>query len=254
MRSPASAVPLLALLLLTGCAATPPATVGTGAPVIDSYAAAVPVLDMGPINANGNWTFQDFAAKTEVTGSDIVFHFRAIGDWRCRYADTPQPQVRKRPLASPPTSFDIRCDHGYLSIWGDAARNATRVAAWQFMAGAGGESAPEREAFIAVRDEYRAGRLGPDLPESVRMSKVQAELAVREHRYWEAAQAFEQGLRAAPWWPQGNYNVALIYGDLRVYPLAVRYMQRYLELVPDAANARQAQDKVYEWMAQEQKR
>jgi hypothetical protein len=56
-------------------------------------------------------------------------------------------------------------------------------------------------------------------------------------------------LKLAPWWPQGRYNRALLMGELGFAPEAIQEMRRYLQLVPDAANARQAQDKIYQWEA-----
>lgn len=240
----------LAVPLLAGCATAPPPSGNPATlPAVTDYGQAVAMLSgMGPVTGESAWAFLTRTAPPDITGDDVTLHFRE-GKRVCRYTQNPDPQVRKRALASPPTSFDLFCQGGKLSIWGSAELNAQRVAALKFMATAGGESAPERDAFIAAREAYRAGGVGPELPEPARMFKVQAEAAVRENRLWDAAAAFERGLSVAPWWPQGNFNLAQIYGSLKAYTPAIRYMQRYLELVPEAANARQAQDKIYEWMA-----
>lgn len=62
-----------------------------------------------------------------------------------------------------------------------------------------------------------------------------------------ASERFADALKLAPWWPQGHFNLALIYGELGLNARAAGEMRRYLRLAPDAANARQAQDKIYEW-------
>lgn len=108
------------------------------------------------------------------------------------------------------------------------------------------EPVADRTRFESALAAIRSGSVGPDIDESVRRQKVFAENAVREKRLWEAADAFEQGLALAPWWPQGNYNLALVFAELRADALAARY----LHFVPDAANARAALDKIYLWQAE----
>lgn len=102
-------------------------------------------------------------------------------------------------------------------------------------------------AFEAQAQTYRAAATKPELPESAREYKVRAESAVSEKRFLDAVEAYDRALQVAPWWPQGHFNVALVLGELKTYGLAAEEMQRYLTLVPDAANARQAQDKIYAW-------
>jgi regulator of sirC expression with transglutaminase-like and TPR domain len=41
--------------------------------------------------------------------------------------------------------------------------------------------------------------------------------------------------------------VALFHGQLKDYPRAIEHMTTYLQLVPDAANARAAKDEIYKW-------
>lgn len=85
------------------------------------------------------------------------------------------------------------------------------------------------------------------LPEGARRLKVQAELAVREKKFQDAADLYGESLRVAPWWAEGHFNQALVLGEIKNYDIAVREMGYYLQLAPDAPNARAAQDKIYEW-------
>jgi tetratricopeptide (TPR) repeat protein len=103
--------------------------------------------------------------------------------------------------------------------------------------------------FDAAAAEYRAQRTKPELPPDARRLKVRAELAVEERRFSEAADLFQQALAAAPWWPEGHYNRALVLGELGRHALAIRSMRRYLALVPDAPDAQAAQDRIYAWEA-----
>lgn len=107
---------------------------------------------------------------------------------------------------------------------------------------------PEAPGYFETEaKKYREAETKPELPESAREFKVRAESAVKEKRFLDAVEAYDQALQIAPWWPQGHFNAALILAELKVYGLAVDEMQRYLLLAPDAANARQAQDKIYDW-------
>lgn len=103
------------------------------------------------------------------------------------------------------------------------------------------------EEFRKVVSDYRAANRKPELPEEVRKYRIQAELAVKEKRFDDAAERYSQALVIAPWWPEGHFNRALIFGELRRYGEAITEMNRYLQLAPDAPDARAARDKIYEW-------
>jgi hypothetical protein len=104
--------------------------------------------------------------------------------------------------------------------------------------------------FEAVVRSYRAEAVKPELPESARRWRVQAESAVRAQRFDEAADLFDAALAEAPWWPEGHFNRALVLGEAGDPSGAITEMRRYLALVPEAADARAAQDKIYEWEGQ----
>lgn len=94
----------------------------------------------------------------------------------------------------------------------------------------------------------RATSATPDL-EMRRRVQVQVELAVRELRTIDAARLYRDGLSQAPDWSDGHFNLALLYGELELYPEAITEMRRHLYLTPNAPRQRAAQDKVYEWEA-----
>jgi hypothetical protein len=107
---------------------------------------------------------------------------------------------------------------------------------------------PERDArFAEVVRVYRAAATKPPLPEEVRRLRVQAEGAIRDKDFDEAAELYEQGLTLAPWWPEGHFNRALVLSETYEFSDAIAEMKRYLALVPDAPDARAAQDKIYDW-------
>jgi len=106
-----------------------------------------------------------------------------------------------------------------------------------------------RQSFEAVARQYRDAPVKPAFPEEARRFKVQAEAAVAQKNFPAAADRYADALKVAPWWPEGHFNRALILGETGRHRKAIDEMKRYLALVPDAPDARAAQDKIYEWEA-----
>jgi hypothetical protein len=102
-------------------------------------------------------------------------------------------------------------------------------------------------AFAKAAQLYRAAPEKPALPEEARKYKVQAADAVGRQQYDDAVDLYESALKIAPWWPEGHFNCALLMSNVGDYIGAVREMNRYLALTPEAADARQARDKIYLW-------
>lgn len=104
--------------------------------------------------------------------------------------------------------------------------------------------------FLADLPQYRDTlSSGVPVPEEARRPKVQADAALSENQKWTALDLYMQACYLAPWWASAQYNSALIAGDLGLYYPAIERMNYYLKLMPDAPNAREAQDQVYRWEA-----
>lgn len=103
------------------------------------------------------------------------------------------------------------------------------------------------DPFQEVVAKYRAANPKPRLPEEARKFKVQAEFAVQKKLFDQALELYGKALEIAPWWPEGHYNRALILGEMNKYRDGMSEMKRYLLLVPNAPDARAAQDKIYQW-------
>lgn len=103
------------------------------------------------------------------------------------------------------------------------------------------------DSFQQVADQYRAAKPKPVMPESARKFKVQAEFAAQEKRLDQAIELYGKALEITPWWPEGHYGLALVLGEKKKYLDALREMKRYLMLAPEGAEARAAQDKIYQW-------
>jgi hypothetical protein len=94
---------------------------------------------------------------------------------------------------------------------------------------------------------WRALATKPPIPEEVRVQRMMAEDAFKSNKPDEALHYYEAGVQLYPTWPEGNFNAALIAGDLGYFDAAIEHMQAYLELVPDAADAQAARDKILIW-------
>jgi tetratricopeptide (TPR) repeat protein len=101
--------------------------------------------------------------------------------------------------------------------------------------------------FDALAKVYREASPKPVLPETAHRFKVQAEGAVNDKQFADAADYYEQAIEVAPWWPEGHFNRALVLGEIKEYQQAIIEMKRYILLVPNAPDARAVQDKIYDW-------
>ena len=107
-------------------------------------------------------------------------------------------------------------------------------------------NAPLR-TFTQRAAAWRALATKPPIPEEVRVQRMMAEDAFKANKPDEALRYYEAGVLLYPTWPEGNFNAALIAGDLGYYAAAIEHMQAYLELVPEAADAQAARDKILIW-------
>jgi len=103
--------------------------------------------------------------------------------------------------------------------------------------------------FQARAKAWRALKVKPDLPPDVRRFRLLAEDAIKHQEFDKAVDYYEQGLAIEPLWPQGQYNAALLYGEMKEYRDAELHMKRYLELVPDAPDAQAARDQIMIWQS-----
>jgi len=103
------------------------------------------------------------------------------------------------------------------------------------------------EDFRSNVSSWRALATKPELPEEVRKHKVLAENALQEKDIDKALSEYKVGLEMYPPWPEGQFNAALLCEEKKLYEWAIHYMKRYLELAPDAPDARAARDKITIW-------
>lgn len=106
----------------------------------------------------------------------------------------------------------------------------------------------ERARFKEQAAQYRALRVKPKISEEQRRLIVQAESRREKKEYARAVELFREAVKVdAVSYPAAYHNMALLYGEQHRYQDAVDAMKQYLELMPDAKDARAAKDMIYKW-------
>ena len=108
--------------------------------------------------------------------------------------------------------------------------------------------------FEPIAAEYAALKVKPPVAEEQRKYIVQANLLNQQKQYQQAIELYVKAIQLDPTaFPAGYYNIALLDAQLGYYDNAIFEMKKYLMLLPDAPDARSAQDKIYEWEIMGQK-
>ena len=100
------------------------------------------------------------------------------------------------------------------------------------------------EDFFKV---YPLMKTKPEISEQVRKYAVQASGATQDKNYGEAIKLWSVTLDMAPYYPLAYYNRALLYERAGQFKNSIADMERYIQLVPEASDARSSRDKIYEW-------
>lgn len=103
--------------------------------------------------------------------------------------------------------------------------------------------------FKTTADDYQLFITKPAMSEEQRKLIIQANLCY-EQKSFKAIALYNQAIDLNPTsYPVAYFNLAFIYAQLNIYNAAIFNMKKYLMLVPNAEDARAAQDKIYEWEA-----
>lgn len=107
------------------------------------------------------------------------------------------------------------------------------------------------EKFADEARKYREAAVKPPLSEETRRCQVMAEDALNNKEFEKALDYYLKGLASDPMWPQGQFNAAIIAGELKIYDTATLHMKHYLELCPESPDAKAARDRLYLWEGKE---
>jgi tetratricopeptide (TPR) repeat protein len=129
----------------------------------------------------------------------------------------------------------------------DAVMAMRHYSSSQYLADKATDEAKADADFQEKAKAWRALPQKPKIPEKIRRFRILAEDATESKDFEKAVDYYEQGLAIEPMWPVGQFNAAIIYGELKDYDRAIIHMKRYLELEPNAKDNRACQDKIYLW-------
>jgi hypothetical protein len=103
----------------------------------------------------------------------------------------------------------------------------------------------KRERILA---ENAISELGTDLREAVAHGRGIEGLPEGEKKHLDSAvEHYESALEIQSTWPDGWFNLAMIYAAQNNYTDALDAMKHYLELVPDAPDAQAAREQMIIW-------
>jgi len=85
------------------------------------------------------------------------------------------------------------------------------------------------------------------LPEEARKFVIKAETYTEEGKFEKAIEEYQKALKLSPFYPNLYKALALNYGQIKDYKKAIKNMNIYLELYPDAPEIRAAKDQIYKW-------
>jgi tetratricopeptide (TPR) repeat protein len=102
--------------------------------------------------------------------------------------------------------------------------------------------------FEPIAAQYRALIIKPPVSEEQRKYIVQANALTKQKQYKKAEEKYRQVIELDPTsYPAAYFNMALLAAQENFPGTAIFRMKQYLLLAPDAKDARNAQDKIYEW-------
>jgi tetratricopeptide (TPR) repeat protein len=102
--------------------------------------------------------------------------------------------------------------------------------------------------FKPLAAEYRALKVKPPVSEAQRRYIVQANSFNQEKVFDKAIEMYIKAIETDQTsYPAAYSNLALLSAQVKKFDAAIFYMKKYLLLVPEAEDARAAQDKIYEW-------
>lgn len=106
------------------------------------------------------------------------------------------------------------------------------------------------QGFKTIASDYQKLAEKPKMSEEQRKLFVQGNAISSKLNYDDAIMYYDKAIALNPVSsPQSYYNYALIAALAEKYELAILNMKKYILLLPEAEDARAAQDKIYEWQA-----
>jgi tetratricopeptide (TPR) repeat protein len=141
----------------------------------------------------------------------------------------------------------------WLVLFGGGHRAAEKFkSALEFLAERAHQHEADQQAadfaqFQVQAKAWRDAPAKPAMPAAAHEHQVLAEYAFKEKDTDKAINEYTSALAIDPCWPEGQFNLATLAGEKKLYAIAVFHMKEYLELVPNSPDATAAQDSVIIW-------
>lgn len=102
--------------------------------------------------------------------------------------------------------------------------------------------------FEPIAAKYREMKVKSPVSEEQRKFVVQANSSNEAKLFTKAIELYSKAMEVDQTaYPAGYSNLALLSAQIKDFDAAIYYMKKYLLLEPEASDARNAQDKIYEW-------
>jgi TolA-binding protein len=215
-------------------------------------------------NWNGELTYGDVQVTDQQLSYSVSWKHEAIGRKLAGKEGERSYLFNNIPHFNPPEhhwggywSVNLDVNTKDVLFWKDQSTAEKFVVAmnrmiWENSPGAKAQRQAEQQAYEQTVTAWRSAGSKVELPEEAERHKVLALAAFGDKDFQRAADEYIAGLKVYPMWPEGEFNVALLFGDsLHRYSDAVQHMNHYLELMPNAPNAEDAKHKLWIWQDRE---
>jgi len=102
-------------------------------------------------------------------------------------------------------------------------------------------------SFSTAAKAWRENPAKPPLGPEADRHRILAENAIKEKDLESAIDHYESAVEVQPMWPEGWFNLALLYAEQNDFADAADRIKHYLELVPDAPDAQAARTNMIIW-------
>jgi hypothetical protein len=247
------------VLMVRGCFTfelSPATDIRVRAPGFDFVAPYTSKVTAGPLTNNAgkvsvSFTKAGFKAKDASEAIDATDYIQA---YRLGASDPKGGVVAGKLSYSPSPLYNVGYvpDPGRSPIagqvfyWTDATAAQEFADAFNRLLYAAYQN-EEFATFAAAAKSWRENPVKPPLSPEADRHRILAENAIKEKNLDGAVEHFESALEIQPMWPAGWFNLALIYAEQNNYADATDRMKHYLELVPDAPDAKDAREQMIIW-------
>ena len=137
----------------------------------------------------------------------------------------------------------------YVLVWSDEATAQRFADAFNRLLYAYYHHEDEEEfaAFSTAAKAWRENPAKPPLGPEADRHRILAENAIKEKNLDSAIEHYASAIEVQPMWPEGWFNLGMLYAEQNDFANAADRMKHYLELVPNAPDAQAARTNMIIW-------